>query len=104
MTSPTIINLTQLQNSTTIVDVVIASNQFAENLLGGMFVIAIALIMMMVLVRKGNDFGKSALAVSYVCFFISLFMRYLGFVDVYLVLGFLLMMAIFGLIEYLGQD
>lgn len=100
----TTINLTGLQNSTNVVDTVIAANIMANGLLGTMFVVSLTFIYLMVLVRRGNDFKKTMLVVSYIGFFISLLLSSIGFVDIYLVIVYLMLTAVFALINYLFKD
>jgi len=90
----TLINLSGLQNATTVVDVVNYANSVTSNLVGGFFILSIFFIILVNLLRKGEDFADSMAVASFVGFIISAIARYLGFVSLYMVVAFLTLLAI----------
>ncbi len=100
----TTINLTGLQNATTVVDLVNFANQQTDNLIGGFFIIAIFFVITVALVRKGYDFLQTVSVASFVCLVLSVFGRYMGFVSVYFVLFLIVMLAVFVSILFLRKE
>ena len=54
----TTINLTGLQNSTTVIDMVLYANQVTHNLAGGLLITAVFFIMLVTLIRRGHEIQK----------------------------------------------
>jgi len=96
----TLINLTGLQNSTTVMDMVNYANQVTNNLGGSMLIFATFFVITISLVRRGYAFSDVLVVSSFICFVLSILARYIGFVSVHTMLLFLIMTAISGFILF----
>jgi len=97
------INLTGLQNSTTMVDMIVFANQVTNNLASGFLIFAIFFIMTIALVRKGYEFSQVILTSSFICAVLSVMLRAIGFVSVYVMLAFGILAALSLLFEFIRK-
>ena len=77
---PDLYNLSGLQNATTVVDVIIYANNTVDQILVGGFMLAFFIIMTTALLRR-YDILESITVASFVCFFVSSFLRLAGLVS-----------------------
>lgn len=91
-------NMTELQASETVIDLVVFANRATEMVLGNLFMIAIFIILLMVL--KRHDFEETLLVSSFICFVISLLFRAAGMIHYTLIIVFMLIMAFTTLYMY----
>ena len=84
-------NLSALQNSETITDIVVAANNATGQVLMGLFLVAIFIVF--VLRLKKYDFEDTILASSFIFFILSVFLRQAQLVNFIVVLVFLVILA-----------
>lgn len=80
-------NLSELQASLYVRDVVAYANNSVDGTLMTLFVVAIFFIMIMIL--KKYEFSKAILASSFLCFTLSIILRYAKLLPLLVVLAFL---------------
>jgi len=73
-------NMTGFRTSQTVADVVVWANSVTGNLLVGGFMLAFSIIMTTALLRRYN-MVESLAVTGYVCFFISIWLRFAGLVN-----------------------
>lgn len=91
-------NISGFQNSTTIGEVMIFTNNTVNGLLFGGFMIGLFIVLMMLL--KKFAFDEALLSSSFACFVLSSLLAYGGFLNILFPLGFLVIMGFTGLIMY----
>jgi len=85
-------NLTGLQNSTNLYDLVVYANGVTDNILVILFLWSIWFIMVMRL--KDYDFANSILVSSFACFVLGILMSYVSLVNIIHPLVFLILAAL----------
>lgn len=88
-------NLTAVQESNGLIDLVVAANTASQELLMAGVLISIFIVFLFML-RK-NDIADSVLVSGFVCFLFSVFLRTAGLIDFMYVLGFGLLTASMGI-------
>lgn len=86
----TLYNLTALGDINGISDLFVYANSSANNLLGGMFVIALFLILIM---RFRSAIEDRLIVASWICFLVSLIFSFIGILSLMYVVVFLLIGA-----------
>lgn len=92
-------NLTQLQSSTNIYDVIVFANDATTGLLISLFVVAIFIMLIMVL-KRTNEFDAALLASSFICFLLTAFLRYANLINLTWVIVFFVATVLSGLYLY----
>lgn len=99
--SGTSYNITQLQNATTISDIVTYANDMVgKNLFQGAMVF-IFFVFFMSLLRHGVE--KALVAASFICLLLSVILNYIGLVNDMMIAVFLILMVVGGVMEYLNK-
>jgi hypothetical protein len=88
-------NMTDLQNADTFQKLFVVANDATGQILVGMFLIVIFILLTLIL--KRSSFKEGLLASSFVCFILSIFLRFANLISFEFVIGFLLIMALTGL-------
>lgn len=96
-----ITNVSDFSNITGFYEMVVFADKGMEGQLGMMFVLSLFFIIMMALYfKKGSEFGDCVIAASFVCFFISLLLKYFQMVSFLLVIVFATIMILGALLKY----
>lgn len=95
-------NLTDLYDSTRVVDLFTFSNTVTDGLLIGIFLVAVFFIMMLSLRRY--DFNNTLLVSSFVCFILSVFFGYAGLLNFLFIIGFLVILAFSGFYAFVTRE
>lgn len=95
-------NLTRLQNSLNVNDLFRFANDSTSGALSGLGITAIFFVLTLAFKARAS-FEEAILASSFICFGLSLFLRYAGLINFMFVLGFLIIMAFSGLYVYINN-
>lgn len=95
-------NLTDLQNSQGVYDVIVYANDSTTGILGMLLMIAIFIVMLMAL--KRYQFPRALLASSFVCFILSSILVYIKWLNFMFPLGFLACTAFTALYLFTNKD
>lgn len=91
-------NMTELQQATTVADVVTYANNATGQVLMGIFITALFFILLFILKRW--SFDKALFAASFATFMVSLILTFAQWLNFYVMLVFLLIFAFTALYEY----
>lgn len=88
----TIYNISQMTNSGNIAGIAVAANTYSNGILFGFGSIAFFLVILLSL-KRNNDFDECLLVSSFISFFIAGFLTYGGFLNIIFPLAYIVMVA-----------